>query len=304
MIFKHILFPVDFSAQTRAVQDDVEWLARRFGSQVTLLHVAQVSDGWCELSGVEFLGNILSPFDYGAKQNLDDYRIDVPEDRLTRIIARGSVAWDIADCASKHDVDLVVMGTHGYGTVKRFLVGSILQDVLHGVTCPVWIRSTHESGSTRDTAGVANILCAVEITEEAFPLLQFARRVADAFGANVTLLHSQPEANLTEGTQADPARWVDALVGDEILSLQRQAGTDFSVLVTTEPVPTAVIRAARDYKADLVLIGRGVGRHWLDTHEYDIIRHASCPVLSYSLREKCEITLHLAPELANAAGEI
>ena len=288
MIFKHILFPVDFLVQTRAVERDVEWLARRFGSRVTLLHAAQAPYGWSDVRGTaEFSGQTAGLFDCAAKENLPDCRIDVAEDRLTRIVARGRTARDIADQANEDDIDLVVMGTDGCGIAKRLLFGSILEEVLHEVPCPIWTRAARESDSLHNL-DVTNILCLLEISEEAFPLLQFAKQIADAFGARISLLHSDPGAKPSKATRSGVVQYEDVQVGDGILSLQRQAGTDFSVFLTTEPVQEAVRHMALDRKADLVLIGRGTGHHWFTAGASGVIRHSPCPVLSYSPRLKCE----------------
>ena len=42
--FKRILFPVDFSAQSRAVAPSVTAMARHFSSEVTVLHVGEDPD--------------------------------------------------------------------------------------------------------------------------------------------------------------------------------------------------------------------------------------------------------------------
>ena len=42
MKYDHILFPVDFSDHNRALARQVEWLANRFDSRVSLLHVSEV----------------------------------------------------------------------------------------------------------------------------------------------------------------------------------------------------------------------------------------------------------------------
>jgi len=46
MKLDHILFPVDFSDHSRALNAEVAWLASRFRSQVTLLHVFEVPTSW------------------------------------------------------------------------------------------------------------------------------------------------------------------------------------------------------------------------------------------------------------------
>jgi hypothetical protein len=40
--------------------------------------------------------------------------------------------------AANHHVDLVMMPTHGVGTFRSFLVGSVTAKVLHDANCPVW----------------------------------------------------------------------------------------------------------------------------------------------------------------------
>ncbi|MGD0674526.1 MAG: universal stress protein [Polyangiaceae bacterium] len=44
------------------------------------------------------------------------------------------------------DFDLVVMGSHGKGILKRLTVGSVTEAVLHRVTCPVLVIRCPEPG--------------------------------------------------------------------------------------------------------------------------------------------------------------
>ncbi len=53
----------------------------------------------------------------------------------------------ILDEAERWGADLIVVGSHGYGTVKRFFLGSISMTVAMNATCSVLI--------VRPTAGVA-----------------------------------------------------------------------------------------------------------------------------------------------------
>jgi nucleotide-binding universal stress UspA family protein len=49
----------------------------------------------------------------------------------------GAAADAIVDYASKHDVDLVVMSTHGRTGLARWAYGSVANKVLTGAPCPV-----------------------------------------------------------------------------------------------------------------------------------------------------------------------
>jgi nucleotide-binding universal stress UspA family protein len=46
------------------------------------------------------------------------------------VILEGSPAHEIADFAEKNDIDLIVMGTHGKTGIRRFLLGSVAENVV------------------------------------------------------------------------------------------------------------------------------------------------------------------------------
>lgn len=54
-----------------------------------------------------------------------------------RVILDGSPAERIVEYLKDKKIDLLVMGTHGYGTLKRFLLGSIANYLVHSAPCPV-----------------------------------------------------------------------------------------------------------------------------------------------------------------------
>jgi nucleotide-binding universal stress UspA family protein len=75
----------------------------------------------------------------------------------------------------------------------------------------------------------------------------------------------------------------------EIGKLQRKAGTNFPLIVSTTDISDALSKAATEEGIDLVVIGRGkvqkaLGR--FQSHAREIIRHAPCPVLGYSLSQQ------------------
>jgi hypothetical protein len=75
------------------------------------------------------------------------------------------------------------------------------------------------------------------------------------------------------------------MVGEEISNLQTQAGTDFPISLTKSYIAQNTTQVALERRADLIVIGRGKSQAAfgsLRTHAYEIIRRASCPVLSYS----------------------
>jgi nucleotide-binding universal stress UspA family protein len=53
------------------------------------------------------------------------------------VIGRPDV--EIVRFAEEHGADLIVMGTHGYGGVKRLLLGSVADHVMRQANCPVLV---------------------------------------------------------------------------------------------------------------------------------------------------------------------
>jgi nucleotide-binding universal stress UspA family protein len=292
MKLDHILFPIDFSEQSRNLNGQVEWLANRFGSRVTLLHVFEIPSSWygdyeAPLVNTEALNAIAD----AEKRRLFEYQINVPEARVERILAEGEAAWHILDWAKNHEVDLIVMGTHGYGRIRGLLLGSVTAKIIHTVECTVWTQSMAHANMKVPKEGVANIVCSLELTEEAVPLLQFTKDVANEFGAKVRLVHSVPEAETRPNKyfDFDLHRYLTESARVDISRLQRQAGTEFPLTIVGGGISKAVSAIALERGADLVIIGRGKAQEQfgrLRSHAYEIVRDAPCPVLSYSLSQR------------------
>ena len=294
MKFNHILFPIDFSDRSRALNREVEWLAARFDSRVTLMHVFEIPAAW--YAGGEasyFDAEALNDLRQSARQRLHEYVIKAPEARLERVLAEADAAAQILGFAEEHDVDLIVMGTHGYGALQGWLLGSVTAKVLQRANCPVWTDSLLHSQPQNPS--ISKILCAVEMIEEAVPLLQFTDQLAQDLGATVRLVHSVPELNTR------PSRYFDFDLHQylmesarvDLAKMQREAGTDFDATLSGLRISNALSNLAAEYGGDLIVTGRGRAQKTLgrfQTHIYDIVRHAPCPVLSYSMNQPARIS--------------
>ncbi len=296
MKFNHILFPIDFSEHCSGLKKEIEWLAGRFGSRVTLLHVFEIPASWygsCEAT--VFYPECFEFIKDEAKRRLNEYSINLPENRVERIAAAGNAAWHITEWARKHNVDLIVMGTHGYGKVRALLLGSVTAKVLHDVSCPVWTDTFANMQHDGPLAGFSNVLCALELTDEAVPLLQFTEKLANDFGAKARVVHSMPKIEVRPDKyfDFDLHRYLTESARVEISKLQREAGTEFPLTITDERIATGVAEVARDLGADLVVVGRGKCQEAfgpLRTHGYDIIHESPCPVLSYAVGQPVRIS--------------
>lgn len=287
-MFHHILFPIDFSERCKQVVPFVKTMARRYGAKVTLLHVIQIPTGW--YGGMDTAYPIV--FDVEEMER-DARRLLVsfyagpespdPGNFLTHVITRTEPGRAIVQYAEQSQADLIMMSTHGYGTFRRFLLGSITAQVLHDAHCPVW-TAAHTEDEAASRLEHRQILCSVDTTDKSIPIIQHAVALAGELAATLRLVHAVPyfEADIN-GPAAEGSRFFLSAARRRIQELQRQAGTNLEVCMETGNVSEIVRQAALHHEADLVVIGRGriperLGG--LRTNAYAIIRDSPCPVLS------------------------
>ena len=64
----------------------------------------------------------------------------------------GPPATEIVRYAREHGIDLIVVGTHGRGPIRRAFVGSVAERVLREAACPVLIVRRKGSGARLKSA--------------------------------------------------------------------------------------------------------------------------------------------------------
>jgi nucleotide-binding universal stress UspA family protein len=290
--FSKILVPVDFSGGSEqpslhAVQQ-AAWLARRFGSEIALLHVVtpvEYPAGWLERGDEITARDLHSRAVQGAQRHLESFALSVLNGiQVTRELLRGDPAREIVKASDARGVDLIVMPTRGE-TLFGFLLGSVTAKVLHETACPVWTGAHLEKTVARDFS-VRNILCSVTLNAHNRHTLSRAAELAAAIDGRLTLVHitSSVERFGPGGTYVN-AEWQKELVGaaaEEIARLQTEAGTNAEVVIDSGDAPQLLNDIAAETNADLLVIGHIPGRsHWGDNgNGYDIIRKSKIPVLS------------------------
>lgn len=195
--FKKILFPSDFSSCAASALPYVLNMARRHKAEVHVLHVVAHFDN--------ALADIY-PYQVSAEGSM-------PTDLFERIVANveqeiqrtftsadggdldlkpvcqqgGSPARAILNYISHHDIDLVVMGTHGHTGLSHLFLGSIAERVVRMAACPVLtVREQHSGKLSAEGAG---ILVATDFSEDAQTAIRFAQELATASERRLHVLH-------------------------------------------------------------------------------------------------------------------
>lgn len=138
---KTVLVPTDFSDTSDAALRYGKALAKAFGASLHVLHVVQ--EPFAQPWAVEAYG-----FSLGTLQ--EEWRRDAvvrieqtltAEERLhyraeLRTVVGHPVVEILRD-AKEHDVDLIVMGTHGRGPLEHMVMGSVAERIVRRAHCPV-----------------------------------------------------------------------------------------------------------------------------------------------------------------------
>jgi nucleotide-binding universal stress UspA family protein len=140
ILIKNVLVATDFSEPSDAALRYGREFARTFNAT---LHVLHVVDNVTLQYGVESYGAMLpelqQEIESAARTKLDGLLNE--EDRAALhaqpvIVTDAAKAAAIVGYANEHHIDLIVMGTHGRGTVSRLLMGSVAERVVRTATCP------------------------------------------------------------------------------------------------------------------------------------------------------------------------
>jgi nucleotide-binding universal stress UspA family protein len=136
----NILVPTDFSESAQSALDYAKMLAGEFGSRLHLLHVVfRPPIGWAAESDILPWSTLLAEVEIGAGARLDRLLpVDDPiASRLTSAVVIDRPLEGILGYVAAHHIDLIVMGTHGRGSVRHFLLGSVAERVVHSASVPV-----------------------------------------------------------------------------------------------------------------------------------------------------------------------
>jgi nucleotide-binding universal stress UspA family protein len=135
-----IVVPVDFGPASHAAWRAACDLARIGGSRLHLVHVCAepLHQPWAGQAEVD-MDALALEWASEAAEHIDGFVSprDIDPARVIRTVLRGCAHREIVDFAGTQGADLIVMGTHGYGPLRRLLLGSVTERVLRTAPCPV-----------------------------------------------------------------------------------------------------------------------------------------------------------------------
>lgn len=189
-------------------------------------------------------------------------------------LEEGQVAGALQRHAAEHDVDLIVMATHGRSGIKRAILGSVADALARKAPCPLLLARPHgELPDESVPASVRHILVLLDGTPRGDVTIEPASMLAALTGARCTLLHVSrtelPSGIVAPDALVDPEGRQEA-ESAELAHLEQAAeafrarAVDVSMVVRRGANPAETIIAYASTNAvDLLAVGTH-GRAGLD----------------------------------------
>lgn len=172
-MYEHILVALDGSANAEKVLPNVQAIAEKFGSTITLLRaVASPEELALAVSTAPVIGQPLVAYPIAGidPTEMSDAERDDAGRYLAQISAHltskglqvatvepeGPPADAILNYAREHNCNLIAMTTHGRGGLGRLIMGSVADDVLRRSYCPLLLVRIHEEEKPDESGGDSN----------------------------------------------------------------------------------------------------------------------------------------------------
>jgi nucleotide-binding universal stress UspA family protein len=290
-----ILFPTDFSpASDSALAPACHW-ARTLDAELHLVHamVSPLADVPARL-GVDQSAGAYLPFEE-AREEIETRhrRARSQTTKVTCCTVDGAAGPSILDYAEAHDIDLIVMSTHGRRGFRRLLLGSVAEEVVQRSSCPVLTVGADSAFGQRPWP--LRILVAVDLSDHSGAALAYGKQLAAIFGAEMQLLHvivRPPLPAYFDGAPL-PALWFEPrqLEKEALAALEslhaKTGGPHAPATLQVEHGGHAaqhILRYAAVHSSELIVVAShgltGVSHLLMGSVSQQVVREAPCPVFT------------------------
>lgn len=276
---KKILVPTDFSECADNAAEVAASIARKTGARLYMLHIldipvydrndsfqsyADAAEGifWMKLVRKKFKELFDRPFMKGVN--------------AVEVLQFDGVYDTIASQAKEHEIDLIVMGSHGDSGVHEVFIGSNTEKVVRLADCPVLtVKNRHENFS------VKNAIFASNFYGEAKDNFERLFRFINLFDAHIHLV------KVITPDQFETTTYTEKLIEDFAHEWKLKNYT--AHIFNERSIDAGIQAAAQRLNADLIAMethGRtGLARFFAGSQTETVVNHASIPVLSVRIQE-------------------
>ncbi len=284
---KQILCPFDFSELSNLALKYAAVAAHEYNATLHVLHSESFElPRYFSQTNIDHLLQELKAAKTGFRKHLAEHA-----QKVLGIHAKGlNLQFEVTETypvkailefTKQASIELIIMGTHGYGGLKHLRLGSVAENTLANATIPVFTvrQKNHlfiEVSNTESIPVLERILCPSNMSETAARAMRYAAALAERFKAVVTVLHVRETDNGT-GIAKDEAK-LSSWIADTVT-----AQCKVQVMVRNGHAAEQIVSHAGENQDDLIVLGAS-HQKFLEATFFGrttelVVRHAPCPVL-------------------------
>ena len=281
---KRVLFATDFSSYSNAALPYALAIAHQHDAELYAAHVVS-TDAYM----------FATPETWPAVMEFQDEQKQIAAAKLEESL-RGtphqvaSAVGDIADVIFRlirvHDIDLLVLGTHGRSGLSKLFLGSVAEKIFRQASCPVLTVGPHIGNQQTNRPEFRRVLFATDFSAESVAALPYAISLAQEHQAHLSLLHvlEHPHAG-TVDYESNTEFIIRRLEG--LVPMESGLWFESSYIVEFGSAEEQIVKFAFAHRADVIVLGvRGAQgasatvTHFAHSKAQHIVAHATCPVLT------------------------
>ncbi len=294
--FKNILLATDFSEVSKKAVPYAVAIASRYASKIYFAHVLPPKAR--TPIPIEPLPAELDRERVSAEVEMEIFLQNALVNVPHNVLLENGPIWDaLSELIQRDEIDLLVLGTHGRGGLKKVILGSVAEELFRLAPCPVLTVGPAVPAEPAGARGFRRILFATDFGPASLHALQYAISLATESSARLILLHVvapvpvvevgpywYPGTDFVEQQKTAKERYIGRL--EDLIRPDANLPSKPEFLVDFDFAPDAIVRTAVVCDADLIVMGvnqaasarASAQMAWATAHE--VVCHAKCPVLT------------------------
>ena len=273
---KRILVPTDFSKHAEYALKVAAQIAKRNDGEIFLLHMLELpSAGNDALSRAYDIPELMF-FKNAAVAKLDDLMNSSYLDgvKISRIIQFEMAFEGIIKNGEAHNVDLIVMGSHGASGFQEMFIGSNTEKVVRNSNVPVLVIKREE-----DNFNASKFVFASDFSEEIKKPFEKVVEFANKFNAHLHLVNVNTPNNFKSTKVAQ--KQMDEFVAEfKINNYSTHIYNDVNV-------EKGILHFAKSIDADIIGMSthgrKGLSHFFNGSISEDLVNHAKRPVITFKI---------------------
>jgi nucleotide-binding universal stress UspA family protein len=279
-----IMVMTDFSEASDHALEHALALARRYDARIYLTHI--ITPDPFQFAEPQVAQATYDKVRQAAEQGITEILVSgrlrgVPHEV---VLEEGNVWPVIQGLIAKHEIDLIVAGTHGRGKLQKMLIGSVAEAVFRQASCAVLTVGPSVKGEAPREVELKNILFATDFGPSAEHASAYAFSLAQEHDARLMLLHVIENAAAYTEESVSRQRELNIQRLKQMMPPESENWCKPEFRVTFGSAVEEIIEMAKETKADLIVMGAKPSKtfagHAPMTIAYNVVTKAPCPVLT------------------------